>query len=190
MCTFDSKWLRDCPNDFKRVFHRRHVNDIFALFSSPDHTDKFKEYLSSKYPNLNLFIEEEKNGCLPFLDINNFCENEKFATKVYRKRTFSVVYTNFKSFIHETCKLDLIKSLLFRCFSLCPDKTSYPLDFVDKCIKVFLDKILAPKPVVSAVHKKDLVTALPLSLQIRTKIHGTRKNKLPYCKIQFVFQTK
>ena len=174
MCTFESKWLRDCPNDFKRVFHRRHVNDIFALFSSPDHTDKFKEYLSSKYPNLNLFIEEEKNGCLPFLDINNFCENEKFATKVYRKRTFSVVYTNFKSFIRETCKLDLIKSLLFRCFSLYQ----------------FLDKILAPKPVVSAVHKKDLVTALPLSLQIRTKIHGTRKNKLPYCKIQFVFQTK
>ena len=65
MCTIESKWLRDCPNDFKRVFHRRHVYDMFALFSSPDHADKFKEYLSSKYPNLNLFIEEEKNGCLP-----------------------------------------------------------------------------------------------------------------------------
>ena len=42
MCSFESKWLRDCPNDFKPVFYRRYVDDIFALFSSPDHADKFK----------------------------------------------------------------------------------------------------------------------------------------------------
>ena len=43
MCSFESRWLRDCPNDFKTVFYRRYVHDIFALFSSPDHADKFKE---------------------------------------------------------------------------------------------------------------------------------------------------
>ena len=43
VCSFESRWLRDCPNDFKTVFYRRYVDDIFALFSSPDHADKFKE---------------------------------------------------------------------------------------------------------------------------------------------------
>ena len=61
MCSFESKWLRDCPNDFKPVFYRRCVDDIFA------HADKFEEYLLSKHPNINFSIEKEKDGCSPFL---------------------------------------------------------------------------------------------------------------------------
>ena len=102
-----------------------------------------------------------------------FCENEKFATIVYKRKTFSGLYTNFKSFIPETYKIGLIKSL----FKLCSDfikfhleidklkiifyKNSYPRDLVDKCVKEVLEKILVPKPAVSAVPKKDLVIALP-----------------------------
>ena len=65
---------------------------------------------------------------------------------------------------------------------------------VNKCIKEFLNKILAPKPAVSAVPKKNLVIALTylgkLSLQICARINHIMKNKLPYCNIRFVFQTK
>ena len=86
MCSFESKWLRDCPNDFKPVFYRCYIDDIFVLFSSPDHADKFREYLSSKHPNIKFSIEKEEDGCLPFLDINIFRENNKFATNVYRKK--------------------------------------------------------------------------------------------------------
>ena len=59
-----------CSFENKPVFYRRYVDDIFALFSSPDHADKFKEYLSSKHHNINFSIEEEKDGCLPFSDVN------------------------------------------------------------------------------------------------------------------------
>ena len=55
------------------------------MFSFPDHADKFKEYLSSKHPNINFSKEKEKDGCLPFSDVNIFRENEKFATNFYRK---------------------------------------------------------------------------------------------------------
>ena len=34
MCIFESRWFRDCP-----VFYRHCVDDIFALFCSPDHAD-------------------------------------------------------------------------------------------------------------------------------------------------------
>ena len=65
---------------------------------------------------------------------------------------------------------------------------------IDKCVKEFVDKILTPKPVVSTVPKKQLIIALPylgkLSLQMRTRINRIMKNKLPYCNVQFVFQTK
>ena len=60
MCSCESKWVRDCPNDFKPVFYRRYVDDIFALFSSPDHADKFKKCLSSKHININFSIGKRK----------------------------------------------------------------------------------------------------------------------------------
>ena len=97
MYSFESKWLQDCPTDSKHVFYRCQDNDIFALFSY-----------------LNFSIEKEKDSCLHFLGVNIFRKNNKIATNVYRKKTFSGVYTNFKSFISETYKIGLIKSLLFR----------------------------------------------------------------------------
>ena len=69
------------------------------MFSSPDHADKFKEYLSSKHPNTKFSIEKEKDGCLPYLDINIFfCENNKFATNVYRKKDLQWVLYQFQKF--------------------------------------------------------------------------------------------
>ena len=91
--------------------------------------------------------------------------------------------SDFIKFHHE---IDTLKSILY--------KSSYPRDLIDKCIREFIDKMLAPKLVVSTVPKKDLLIALPylgkLSLQIRTRINHIMKNKLPYCNVRFVFQTK
>ena len=67
MCSFENKWLKDCPHGLKPVLCRRYVDDIFVLFSSLDHTEKFKKYLSSKHPNIG-------DGRLSFLDVNIFRE--------------------------------------------------------------------------------------------------------------------
>ena len=89
-------------------------------------------------------------------------------------------------FIKVRHEIDKMKSILY--------KNSYPRDLADKCIKEFLDKLLAPKSVVSTVTKKDLVISLlylgKLSLQICTRINRIMKNKRPYCNIQFAFLTK
>ena len=86
-CSFESKWLRDCPNDFKLVFYRCYTDDKFVLFSSPNHAGNSVEYFSSKHPNIKFSIEKKEDGCLPFLDNYVFRENDTFATNVYRKRT-------------------------------------------------------------------------------------------------------
>ena len=90
---------------------------------------------------------------ISFLDINIFREKRKFVTNIYLKKIAIGVYISFDSFIPETYKTGLIKSLLLRCFNLCSDfvkfhheinilksilyKNSYPRDFVDKYMKKF-----------------------------------------------------
>ena len=34
MCSFESRWLWDCPIDFKPVLYGRYIDDIFAIFFS------------------------------------------------------------------------------------------------------------------------------------------------------------
>ena len=97
MCSFERKWLKECPHSLKPVFYRRYVDDIFVLFSSLDQAEKFKKYLSSKHPNTNFSLEKENDGHLSFLDINIFREKEKFVTNVYWKKIFRGVDTNTKS---------------------------------------------------------------------------------------------
>ena len=102
MSSFENKWLKDCPHGLKPVFYRRYVNDIFVLFFFLDQAEKFKKCLSSKHPNINFSLEKENDGRMCCLEINIFSEKGKVVTNIYRKKTFSDVYTNFNSFIPET----------------------------------------------------------------------------------------
>ena len=110
-CSFENKWLKDCPHSLKPVLYRQYVDDIFVLFSSLDQAEKFKKYLFSKHPNINFSLEKENDDRLSFLDINIFYEKGKFFTNVYRKKAFSGVSTNFNSFTPETYKIGLTESL-------------------------------------------------------------------------------
>ena len=160
--------------------------------------------------NIKFPLEKENDGCLSFSGINIFHDKGKFVTNVYQEKTFSGVYTNFNSIIPGTYKIGLTESLLPQCFNFFSDfakfhheinilkgilyKNSYPRDFVEKCVKNFLDTVLTQKVVVSTVPKKDLIIVLPylgkLSLQIRTRINRVMKNKLPHCNFRIVFQSK
>ena len=66
----------------------------------------------------NFLFETKKDGQMSFLDVNVFRENGKFVTTIYRKETFTGVYTSFSSFIPLQHKFDLVYTLINRCFSL------------------------------------------------------------------------
>ena len=53
-------------------------------------------------------IETEQNNKISFLDVNVIREQGKFVTSVYRKITFSGVYTLFDSFLPDTYKIGMI----------------------------------------------------------------------------------
>ena len=147
LCFHEKIWLNDCPEDFKPVYYRRYVDDIFDLFRSPDHLEKFTSYLNLKHKNIKFTYEKESN--------NSRSEND-FKTSVYHKPTFSGVYSNFNSFVYDQYNIGLIFTLLFRTFSIVSDfsrfhtevsdlkdiliKNAFPIKLVDNCIKTFSTK--------------------------------------------------
>ena len=209
LCFHEQIWLNDCPEDFKPVYYQRYVDNIFALFRSPDHLEKFTNYLNSKYKNIKFTYEKESNDSLPFLDILISRSENGFKKSVYHKSTFSGVYSNFNSFIYDQYKIGLIFTLLFRTFSVVSDfsrfhtevshlkdilkKNAFPIKLVDNCIKTFLNKKFLHTPVALAVEKKELFIALPylgnLSLAIRTPFQNSINENLPFCKIKVIFKS-
>ena len=74
-------------------------------------------------------------------------------------------------------------------------KNGYPRDFVDKCIKLFLDKVSAPKSPVYTVSKRVLRICLPYlgkeSLKIRGNLLKLAKTYFPSsCKLQIIFSAQ
>ena len=68
--------------------------------------------MNSKHKNMNFSFDTKKDKQMRFLNVNAFCENGKFVTNVYRKETYTGVYTNFCSFIKLEHKFGLVYTLL------------------------------------------------------------------------------
>ena len=103
----------------------------------------------------------------------------------------------------------MIYTLVFRCFSICFNwtnfhnelaflkdilfKNGYPISFMEKCFKTFLDRLYLKRPQVT-VEKKTLTIVLlflgELSLQPRTKLQKLLEKTLGCCKIQTVFKNQ
>ena len=176
LCHWEEIWLEKCPLQFRPLFYRRYVDDTFLLFSSESHVKKFWRYLNSRHDNMNFTYESESDDKLPFLDVLVSREAGQFVTSLYRKPTFSGLYTNFNSFIAEKYKTGLIFCLLFRIFNLTVDwtkfheevkflsdifrKNQYPQHFFDRCTRIFLNRRLNPDSV-GRIEKQKLIISLP-----------------------------
>ena len=153
---YEQIWLNDCRDEFKPVYYKRYVDDIFVLFRYSHHLEKFIEYSNTKHANIKFTSEKEVNGSLPFLDVLISRNKKGFTTTVYHKPTFSGVYSNFNSFIADEYKHGLRFTLFFRTFLIASNfskfheeviylkyvlkKNSFPTNLVDKCIQIFLNK--------------------------------------------------
>ena len=87
--------------------------------------EKIRNYLNKQLKNIKSTSEIEENGSLSFLYIKISRENNKFVTSVYRKPTFTGVFTNFESFIPDIYKRGLIETLLHRSFRLCSNYENF-----------------------------------------------------------------
>ena len=94
----EQDWLDSSPLEYRPLYYRRYVDDIFVLFKSSDHLKRFQSYLNSCHVSMSFTIETEQKNKISFLDVNVIREQGEFITSVYGKPTFSGVYTHFDSF--------------------------------------------------------------------------------------------
>ena len=119
---------------------------------------------------MSFTIETEQNNKISFLDVNFLREQGKFITSIYQKPTFSGVYTHFDSFLPDTYQIGMIYPFVNRCFRICSNrsmfhsqlillkkmfqKNGYPENFIDRCFKLFLNRIHILKERSATVEKK------------------------------------
>ena len=104
----ETTWLENCPKSFKPGYYKRYVVDIFVLFEKPEQVSRFVNYMNKIQKNIKFSLKTEKDNSFSFLDIKICREKDKFTTSVFRKDTFSGVYTNFISFVPPEHKFGLV----------------------------------------------------------------------------------
>ena len=104
----EQNWLDSCPLEYRPLYYQRYVADIFVLFKSSDHLKRFQSYLNSCHVNMSFTIETEESNKISFLDVNVIREQDKFITSIYRKPTFSGVYSHSDRFFPDIYKISEI----------------------------------------------------------------------------------
>ena len=57
LCHYETEWLDSCPIEFQPKLYKRYVDDIFVVFLSRDHVQKFIDYMNTKHPNIHFTFE-------------------------------------------------------------------------------------------------------------------------------------
>ena len=143
--------------------------------------------------------------------LNIMFSNGIFSTSVYRKPTFTGLFTNFDSFIPISYKRGLINTLLFRYFNISSsyaifhaevekfkkimNLNGYPEKFFDRIVRSFLNKIFEkPSSTSEPIEPKRIVLfTLPFSglhsVQIRNQINKLFSSAYPHIQIRCIYRT-
>ena len=93
----------------------------FVLFSSKEHLQLFVDYMNKQHRCIKFTSKTEQNNTFSLLDINITRQNNQLKTSVYRKPTFSGVFTHYESYIDQSYK----KSLIFIIAVILFDRTTH-----------------------------------------------------------------
>ena len=207
LCHHEVKWMNDCPSEFKPIYYRRFVDDCFVLFKDSSHANQFLNYMNSRHPNMKFTLEQEVNNKLSFLDINIFKQGNGFITSVFRKETFTGQGINFLSYTCKLFKINTIKTLLTRAYSLCSNfnmlheefnflrnyfiKNRFPRYLFDKILNDFLENKMNPLQRPHTVNKKQVYIKLPyygnMSFVIRKQLKRLLESNYNHISFKFIF---
>ena len=200
------------------------------MFDSKNNANEFLSYLNSRlvwisavsslYPeiqtnsrhnSIKFTIEFKEDYKIPFLDILlKRCPDNTFSTSVYLKKTFTGLYTKWDSFTPRKCKINLIRTLTYRCFRICSSQSL--LQAAIKDLKKLLlqygysqgvitfnlndvlnkNKHKPNNPVQATVPKKDILIVLPYlglhSNQVTKRLKSCVYNFYSFVNLEIIFQ--
>jgi len=117
MCYFEEKWVLN--NNTRPSIWFRYVDDTVTLFDSKNKATQFLHFLNNCHTNIKFTVEFKENSTIPFPDILIKYLSHTLSTSIYRKKTFTGLYTKWDSFTPRKYKVKLIRTLTFRWFCIC-----------------------------------------------------------------------
>ena len=81
--------------------------------------------MNTCHPKIKFTFEKIQSSCFNFLDDKVIREDKVFTTSVYRKPSFSGVYTHFDSYMPLSYKFSLVSTIIFRSFTICSDMPKF-----------------------------------------------------------------
>ena len=86
--------------------------------------------MNTCHPKMKFTFKKEQNNCFNFFDVKVIREDNVFTTSVYRKPSFSGVYTHFDSCMPMNYKFSLVSTIIFHSFTICSDMPNSIKKFV------------------------------------------------------------
>ena len=189
----------------------RYVDDTFTMFDSKNNANEFLSFLNSRHDSIKFTTEFEEDNKISFLDILlERCPDNSFSTSVYRKKTFTGLYTKWDSFTPRKYKINLIRTLTYRCFRICSSpsllqaavkdlrklllQNGYPQGVITFNINDVLNKNKNKpnNPVQATVPKKDILIVLPYlglhSNQVTKRLKSCVNNFYSFVNLKIIFQ--
>ena len=195
----DEKWPR---------FYRRFVDDTFSVFLDEDQALAFFRVLNQLHPALQFTMESEADAKLPFMDVLVQRRNGRFLRSVYRKPTFTGLYTRWDSFAPTHQKVALIKSLSSRARKICSEsmleqefekltniflENGYPTGVINKHLR-FARKTKVDGSELSGGNTSTACIRLPWigqkSSKFQTEITDCIAKGFPNVKVRVIFTTR
>ena len=127
---------------------QRYVEDCFILFRNNQECENMFSKFNTLYKAISFTVDpEDDDNTLAFLDVLVKRKQSKFITSIFRKKTFTGQYVNFRSHCSLKRKTNLIRTLYERANKICSPETfdqelkrisqilqdnSYPQDLIRK----------------------------------------------------------
>jgi hypothetical protein len=92
-------------------FWKRYVDDAFAIITEGN-PEEILLHANNISRTVKFTLEKEKDGCLPFLDVQITQQGERLLTTVYRKKTDSGRYLHYESNHPRSVKVGVAACLL------------------------------------------------------------------------------
>ena len=130
----------------------RYVDDTFIACNRRTSIRQLLKEFNNCHPDIKFTVEEEENGCLPFLELKVIRKlTGQIVTRIHHKSTWTGQYLNFHSFTPTSVKRNLIRNIATRIQTLVsPEyqredleifkdallRNGYPKAFVQLCSEV------------------------------------------------------
>ena len=108
-------------------------------------------------------FEIEENNTLPLLDVLVKEESHSLSTSLYRKKTFTGLYTDFASVAPIKYKTNLVSVRVYRAFDICSTYQTFHEEMIK--VKTILSENCFPKSIVDCMKNNFVLRNLFLTVK-------------------------